>query len=203
VHAPRCVTNSARRANHFRFAENLSSPGIKNISLFRIPKSVAYLLPSHPAKGRIAIVTRRVVGCNGRRRADGEGRLFCVRRSRVVLAPRPWRLSCGRYPADNGDNKRRSPGRARISRQTIARGESGCLGCTCQTRVRSYYPLHTVLRAQSAPGFPCALSSERDNGLEQPGQKRAAGMRRLVTVIPGRCAASNPESRDPRCALRI
>jgi hypothetical protein len=57
----------------------------------------------------------------------------------------------------NGDNKGRSPGRARISRQTIARGKPGCLGCTCQTRVRSVYPLHTAMRAQSAPGFPCAL----------------------------------------------
>jgi hypothetical protein len=31
----------------------------------------------------------------------------------------------------NGDNQRRSPGRARISRKAIARGKSGCLGCTC------------------------------------------------------------------------
>ena len=45
------------------------------------------------------------------------------RRSRVVLAPRPWRLFGGKYPADNGDNKRRSPGRARISRKPL-RGES-------------------------------------------------------------------------------
>ena len=66
----------------------------------------------------------------------------------------------GGYPADNGDKKRRSPGRARISRKTIARGKPGCLGCTCQTRVRFFLPLHTVLRAQSAPGFPCALCLE-------------------------------------------
>src|SRR5213595_2888021 len=49
-----------------------------------------------------------------------------VRRSRVVLAPRPWRLSA---PAlswrGNGDNKRRSPGRSRISRKAIARGKPG------------------------------------------------------------------------------
>ena len=31
----------------------------------------------------------------------------------------------------NGDKQRRSPGRARISRQPIARGRPGCLGCTC------------------------------------------------------------------------
>src|SRR5580765_3984174 len=53
-----------------------------------------------------------------------------------------WRRDPGVYPpclcgAGNGDNKGRSPGRARISRKAIARGKPGCLGCTCQTRVRS------------------------------------------------------------------
>src|SRR5690349_18673307 len=62
-----------------------------------------------------------------------------------------WRRDPGVYPTclcglGNGDNEGRSPGRARISRKTIARGKPGCLGCTCQTRVRSFYPLHTVLR---------------------------------------------------------
>ena len=54
--------------------------------------------PSHPAKGRLAIVTDRAVGCEGRcgvrralaRRAKTH---HGVRRSRVVLAPRPWRPS--------------------------------------------------------------------------------------------------------------
>jgi hypothetical protein len=59
-----------------------------------------------------------------------------VRRSRVVLAPRPWRQVGAKYRADDGGKKRRSPGRARISRKTIARGKPGCLGCTCSlTRV--------------------------------------------------------------------
>ena len=53
-----------------------------------------------------------------------------------------WRRDPGVYPAclcgpGNGDNKGRSPGRARISRKTIARGKPGCLGCTCQIRVHS------------------------------------------------------------------
>ena len=89
-------------------------------------------------------------------------------------AKRRWRTakSCGPGAATlasirvgpcwrgNGDNKGRSPGRARISRKTIARGKPGCLGCTCQTRVRVFCAfLHTALRAQSAPGFPCALCS--------------------------------------------
>jgi hypothetical protein len=61
-----------------------------------------------------------------------------VRRSRVVLAPRPWRYVGGKYPADNGGKKGRFPGRARISRKAIARGKPGCPGCTCQTRVRCF-----------------------------------------------------------------
>ena len=81
----------------------------------------------------------------------------------------------------NGDNQRRSPGRARINRKTIARGKPGCLGCTYLIRVRFLFSLHTVLRAQSAPGFPCALSSEWDNEIAELGRKRAAGM--LSAVI--------------------
>src|ERR1700752_3805571 len=61
------------------------------------------------------------------------------------------------FPLTTGARKAASPGRARISRKTIARGKPGCLGCTCQTRVHSFYFQHTALRAQSAPGFPCAL----------------------------------------------
>ena len=85
--------------------------------------------------------------------ADGEV-VWSWRRDRGVYPPR----LCG---VGNGDNKRRSPGRARISRNTIARGKPGCLGCTCGlTRVLfSSAFSHTGLRAQSAPGFPCALFS--------------------------------------------
>src|SRR5690242_5936111 len=32
-------------------------------------------------------------------------------------------------------------GEYEVSRQTIARGKPGCPGCTCQTRVHSYYPI--------------------------------------------------------------
>ena len=83
----------------------------------------------------------------------------------------------------NGDKKRRSPGRARISRQTIARGKPGCLGCTCLIRVRFRLPLHTVLRAQSAPGFPCALSTERDNEIAKLGQIMSRECFRLFEIV--------------------
>src|SRR5262245_51723110 len=62
-------------------------------------------------------------------------------------------------------------GEHEVNRKTIARGKPGCLGCTCQSRVRFLLPLHTVLRAQSAPGFPCALRfKEGATNLQNPGE---------------------------------
>jgi hypothetical protein len=56
----------ARRANQ----KNLSSPIAKNIPLVASGKSVASLRPSHPNEGRLAIVTKRAVGCGGRESCD-------------------------------------------------------------------------------------------------------------------------------------
>ncbi len=99
------------------------------------------------------------------------GRNVCsVRRSRVVLAPRPWRLS---FPArageGNGDNKRRSPGRARISRKAIAWGKPGCLGCTCGVCPCASHmgcpcaPAHGIYGRSQCPAFPAPSLGERDN----------------------------------------
>jgi len=48
---------------------------------------------------------------------DAVAQVFCtgrnahgVRRSRVVLAPRPWRHVGGKYPPGNGGKKGRFPG---------------------------------------------------------------------------------------------
>jgi hypothetical protein len=83
-----------------------------------------------------------------------------------------WRRDRGVYPPrlcgdGNGDNKRRSPGRARISRKAIAWGKPGCLGWTCSpcpcASVHGM-PVCSVtwdLRVHRAPGFPCALSKAR------------------------------------------
>src|SRR5690349_13242366 len=78
-------------------------------------------------------------------------------------------------------------GEHEVSRQTIARGKPGCLGCTCQTRVHSFTTQsHTVLRAQSAPGFPCALF---EKGGQRDCTTRAKSCRgnaytRLRAVLP-------------------
>src|SRR5204863_5459343 len=107
-------------------------------------------------RGRYAIVTERWRGLRwtlrrqcGASRADENA--CSVRRNRVVLAPRPWRYVGGDPPLATGARKAASPGRARISRKTIARGKPGCLGCTCQIRVHSFAILaHGAAGAVSA-----------------------------------------------------
>src|SRR3954452_3121289 len=83
----------------------------KNISsLFSQIKSITRAVSSH--QGALAIVTDA-----GRDAMDADvlltNSMGCGRRSRVVLTPRRWRQASGKYPAGDGDNKARSPGRSR------------------------------------------------------------------------------------------
>src|SRR5262249_26460127 len=84
-------------------------------------------------------------------------------------------------------------GEHEVSRKTIARGKPGCPGCTCGlTRVLSIpdFP-HTGLRAQSAPGFPCALFQGEGQRDAKLGRKRGAGMN--TDVSPSlRAKLNNP-----------
>ena len=120
-----------------RFSGIVSSLVMKNILLYRNKIQEHKLTRPVPSEGRFAIVTIR--RAQDAMDAVASGRVFppdenavSGRRSRVVLAPRPWRQVGAKYRADDGGKKRRSPGRARISRKTIARGKPGCLGCTCR-----------------------------------------------------------------------
>src|SRR5262249_47768905 len=65
-------------------------------------------------------------------------------------------------PAGDGGKKRRSPGRARISRKTIARGKPGCPGCTCQNRVHS--SLRSAHGAAGPVGARLSLRPLRSGG---------------------------------------
>ena len=101
-----------------------------------------------------AVVTRAWCGLRWDAAASGDPSPdeTCAAYGEVVWS---WRRDPGVYPLrlcgdGNGDNKGRSPGRARISRQTIARGKPGCPGCT-----RSNYP------ACSARGRSTGASSAR------------------------------------------
>jgi hypothetical protein len=78
-------------------------------------------------------------------------------------------------PTATGARKAASPGRARISRKTIARGRPGCLGCTCQNRVHSFSSFSTRRCGRSQrPAFP-APSLRR--GSERNDKTRAKARR--------------------------
>ena len=110
------------------------------------------------------------VGC-GMRWARHCRHVFCARgrtacserRSRVVLTHQCWRQVPGRLTLPGGDGGTAwPPGRARISRQTIAQGRPECFRFTCMLMcVFCCCPLHMRPRVRRAPGFPCALFSKR------------------------------------------
>ena len=87
----------------------------------------------------------------------------------------------------NGDNKRRSPGRARISRKAIARGRPGCPGCTREAVCVFSTHCTRCLRAQSAPGLPCALCQREG---QRRCKARAKARRGNVDAHPHRCLTS-------------
>jgi hypothetical protein len=158
---PPCVCRAARARNAPRepiLSRNLRQTGAtgKSLRLVSSLKGKNILLYSNsdlryqpprlaPTEGRFAIVTiRRARDAMDAAVSGGffppDENACSVRRNRVVLAPRPWRYAGGSFPPATGARKAASPGRARISRKTIARGKPGCLGCTCslKTRVLSF-----------------------------------------------------------------
>jgi hypothetical protein len=66
----RLWARSSEKQPDGQITQNLSSPFAKNIPLAASAKSVASLRPSHPNEGRLAIVTKRAVGCGGREGCD-------------------------------------------------------------------------------------------------------------------------------------
>jgi hypothetical protein len=100
----------ARRANHFWFTEIVSSPKIKNISLFQKGETVHICRHPVPLRGASAVVTTRG-GLRWTRKCLDE-RHRCVRQSRVVLTPRCWR-QVGGQSRRRWWQESRSPGRAR------------------------------------------------------------------------------------------
>ena len=157
--------------------KNLSSPRAKNISLFPKPKSVVMFAPSRLDQRDVRVVTD--VGCGMRwtlwRRVD-ERRLKRTAKSCGPGVP-TLVLSCAKQVSRGDGGKRaRSPGRARISRKTIAQGrpddppvpvvlprafllhaDHGCGG-------HPVFPAPSVLRGRSIqPRLGC--NAPRDCGL--------------------------------------
>ena len=164
----------------------MSSLERKNISLYRKTKSPYIVcIPSRP-EGRIMIATTRWRGWRWAVVASGAWH--------QAKRPRRPAKSCGSGAATvasipaglcwqgNGDNKRRSPGRARISRKAIALGKSGCLGCTCLIRVRCFPFCTRCCGRSQRPAFPAPFRQERDNELNSSDKNRVARTKRHAST---------------------
>ena len=115
-----------------------------------------------------------------------------VRRSRVVLAPRPWRLSmqaCASMATVTKNAAHR--GEHEVSRKAIARGNPGCHGCTCQTRVRCFFFWTRCCGRSRRPAFPAPSVRERDNEMQNSGG-----------TVPRECERASNCSADNASVIR-
>src|SRR5262245_33388279 len=105
-----------------------------------------------------------------------------------------WRRDRGVYPArlcrhGNGDKKRRSPGRARISRKPL-RGESWDVSAVPVVLIRVLSPsgtfAHGFYGRSRRPAFPAPSSKKRDNEIARLERRLAARMRTCVRDANGR-----------------
>ena len=156
------MANSARRANRFRFHEFVIRKS--EYPLASSGKSLAVLRPARASKrgrlrdrhGTLARVAMDAVtsgACTGRN-VSWRTAKSCGPGAATLASIRP---ACA--GAATVTKKAAHRGEHEISRKTIARGKPGCLGCTCSSTPVLF--VARGLRAQSAPGFPCALSKER------------------------------------------
>jgi hypothetical protein len=145
------------------------------VSIASSGKSVALIRPARALmRGRNAIVTerwrglrwtlwRQVLSPDETSAAYGE----------VVWSWRrdPGATLAGSTRADNGGKKGRSPGRARISRKTIARGKPGCLGRTLSNPCAFFHYFCTWgCGCRRRLAFPAPSVRERDNEMHNPGR---------------------------------
>src|SRR5215470_1388091 len=108
--------------------------------------------------------------CCVRRSSAGRER-GSVRRSRVVLAPRPWRYVGGKFAADNGGKKGRFPGESAYKPSNHCAGKAGMSRLYLSNPCAFFLYFSTRCCGRSRrPAFPAPSVQERDNELASPGQ---------------------------------
>jgi hypothetical protein len=118
----------------------------------------------------------RKVGMRWTRMARLTSVLVCGRRSRVVLTSRRWRQASQKFLQGDGDNKARSPGRAR--RKPLKPSRAGMPGDPGATVVTNACVLLLYTRGcgcDGHPAFPAPFTGERY--MHNSGAISAAGMR--------------------------
>ena len=89
------------------------------------------------------------------------------RRSRVVLAPRPWRHVGGVFRRQTGARKAASPGRARRKPLKPSRGESRCeLAEPVVTNSCAFLYCTRGCGRGQRPAFPAPSAKRRDNEIK-------------------------------------
>lgn len=179
-HMPICPTGAR--------AAKLSIPLTKNNSLYRKVESAVRSAPSCPARGA------------SRERHDTRGGMRWTRGCRKTSgafartaksygpdAPmqasslrRCWRIAWATVTS------RGSPGRLRISRQTIARGRPGFPAVTCGRRaLRANVSREDSRVSAGTRPSPCPLLAFEGEPAADPRARRAAGMRRRAARLFG------------------
>ena len=154
----RCESTVAKRGQ-------VICPSCQSVAVDRAPKSPAES-PTSRTHTRGVSRSSRTLGaeCDGR---FGDGLTSAEqsgRRSRVVLTSRRRHQALRKCPQCDGDNKARSPGRARRNPlKPFARGMPGETGVTVVTTLVCFlFFAREAAGANRAPGIPCALTLARD-----------------------------------------
>jgi hypothetical protein len=131
------------------------------------------------ASGMLACRTRTLT-------ADGEV-VWSWRRDRGVKLARGIALTTvARNAAHRGEHE--------ISRNTIARGKPGCLGCTCSSYPRAFFRTRGYGRSRR-PAFPAPSSQEGQRNCKTSDKSCRENENGCLAVFPGRA------KRELWCAL--
>jgi hypothetical protein len=182
----RPVTNSTRRANHFRSSEIVSSPQSKNI-LLSISANQNYK-PTHPGphEGRFAIVTKRRAG--DVMDVSASGAPSCAldetpERTAKSCGPdtRCWCQVCGRFPAADGDKTNSLTGEStKYAVKPLRRGCRSVLRCpVCSCAPMCSFLAHEIAGAARTRHSLRPLFSRRDNEF---GIARAKSCREIAST---------------------
>jgi hypothetical protein len=138
------------------------------------------------------------------------GRFWCIRRTHRRRTAKPcgpdaptlassWR-QCLRIAAYDGDNKARSPGRARNKPLKPLRRKRRNVWPTCGDLLACFLLLHARLRVRLAPGVSCALEFLGGDAWQSSGSHAARTRTRgpsRVTAHPSRRARARSSGRGP------
>ena len=135
--------------------------------IFRFSENCAYLCASRSLRRGASANRHERWGRDAMdARCARDERCRCGRRNRVVLTPRRWRQALGDDPRATVAKKPGTPGRARISRKTIAQGMSVCFDVPVVTNACAFYQCTRGCGCARHPAFPTPSSFRKARGFK-------------------------------------